>query len=268
MERRPLGSDGPQLPIVGLGTWSVFDLPPDAQEVADAVVDAAFAAGSRVVDSSPMYGRAEAVLGRALERRREDAFVATKIWNPSIEEGRRQFDRQLGFFGGRVDLLQVHNLVAWQGHLEWMEAERDAGRIGVLGATHWQASSFGELESVMRSGRIREIQVPYNPHEREVEARILPLAEEMGIGVVAMRPFGEGGLLPGPDPGLLAPLEPFAIRTWTQALLKWLLSDPRVQVAIPATRHPRHAADNAVAGSPPWLGPDERRLVERLADSV
>jgi diketogulonate reductase-like aldo/keto reductase len=259
--------EGPQLPVVGLGTWNVFDLPPGRQEAADAVVNAAFVAGVRVVDSSPMYGRAEGVLGRALDGRRDEAFVATKIWTPSVEEGRRQFERQLGFYEGRVDLLQVHNLVAWREHLDWMEAERDAGRIGMLGATHWQASAFGELESVMRSGRIREIQVPYNPHEREIEARILPVAAELSIGVVAMRPFGERDLLPGPDPALLAPLEPFGIRTWTQALLKWLLSNPRVQVAIPATRDPVHATENAVAGAPPWLGPDERRLVERLADS-
>ncbi len=268
MEQRSLGTDGPPVPVVGLGTWNVFDLPSDKQQVADAVVDAAFGAGTCVVDSSPMYGRAEAVLGRALDGRRDMAFVATKIWTPSAEEGRRQFERQLGFYGGRIDLLQVHNLVAWREHLDWMEAERDAGRIGMLGATHWQASAFGELESVMRSGRIRQVQVPYNPHERDVEARILPLAADLGLGVVAMRPFGERDLLPGPDPGLLAPLEPFGIRTWTQALLKWLLSDPRVQVAIPATRDPRHAQDNAEAGAPPWLGSDERRLIERLADSA
>jgi aryl-alcohol dehydrogenase-like predicted oxidoreductase len=265
MERRKLGSGGPEVPVVGLGTWSVFDLPPDRQREADIVVDAAFSAGARVVDSSPMYGRAEAALGRALQERREEAFVATKIWTSSADEGRRQFERQLGYFVGRVDLEQVHNMVAWREQLDWMEPERDAGRIRLLGATHWQPSAYGELEIVMRSGRIDAVQIPYNPHERDAESRILPLAADLGLGVVVMRPFGERDLLPGPDPRRLAPLAPFGISTWPQALLKWLLSDPRVSVAIPATRDPRHARENAEAGEPPWLDEDERRLVAHLA---
>jgi aryl-alcohol dehydrogenase-like predicted oxidoreductase len=159
----------------------------------------------------------------------------------------------------------VHNLVAWRAHLEWMERERDEGRIRVLGATHWRAGSFPELEDVMRSGRLGAIQVPYNPHERAVERTILPLAADLGLGVVVMRPFGEGDLLPGPPVSALASLEPFGVTTWTQALLKWVLSDPRVHVTVPATGRVGHAASNGAAGEPPWFGLEERALVERLA---
>ena len=121
MHLRPFGRAGIELPVVGLGTWRVFDLPPPRQAEADEVVAAAFEAGVRVVDSSPMYGRAEVVLSQALGELRREAFVATKVWTSSVVEGRHHFARQLGWFGGRIDLLQVHNLVAWREHLEWME---------------------------------------------------------------------------------------------------------------------------------------------------
>jgi aryl-alcohol dehydrogenase-like predicted oxidoreductase len=262
METRALGRSGAQLPVVGLGTWNTFDLPDHRQEVADGVVEAAFAEGTRLVDSSPMYGRAEHVLGRALGPRRSEAFVATKVWTASVAAGRGQYVDQLGFYDGSVDLQQVHNLVAWQEHLDWLEYQREAGRIRYLGATHYSASAFDELARVMRTGRIQAIQIPLNPDEREVEREILPLAEDLGLGVIVMRPLGEGSLLPGPDPSLL---EPLGVETWAQALIKWALSDPRVTAVIPATTSPEHARENAAAGSPPWFGPDERRLVEQLA---
>jgi aryl-alcohol dehydrogenase-like predicted oxidoreductase len=265
MERRPFGRANLQLPVVGLGTWQTFDLGDSGQETADRVVAAAFEEGARLVDSSPMYGRAERVLGRALGSLRDRAFVATKIWTSSPDEGQGQLAAQLGFYGGSVGLEQVHNLVAWERHLDWLEEERDAGRIGFLGATHYSPSAFGELERVMRSGRIQAIQIPYNPAEREVEARILPLAAELGLGVIVMRPLGgSGSVIPGPGPQRL---EPLGVETWPQALLKWALSDPRVTAVIPATSNPEHARENARAGSPPWLEPEQRRLVERLAFS-
>jgi len=262
MERRRLGKNGAELPVVGLGSWLTFDVGDESQGLVDAVVRAAFAEGVRLVDSSPMYGRAQRVLGRALEQFRDEAFVATKIWTPSVDDGRAQFAAQRECFGARVELEQIHNLVSWEAHLDWLEKERDAGRIAQLGATHYSPSAFDELEYVMLSGRIEAIQIPYNPHEREVEARILPLAQELGLGVIVMRPLGQGDLMAGPDPHELQSL---GVETWAQALLKWSLSDPRVTAVIPATAKPEHARENARAGSPPWFGPEERKLVETLA---
>jgi aryl-alcohol dehydrogenase-like predicted oxidoreductase len=262
MQHRAFGESGIDLPVIGLGTWKVFDVPPDRERAAADVVEAAFADGCRVVDSSPMYGRAEAVLGRALAGHRAEAFVATKIWTDSAAEAREQYDAQRGFFGGRIELEQVHNLVAWREHLSWLEAERDAGRIGLLGATHYRAAAFAELEEVMRTGRIQAVQIPYNPLERECEQRILPLAEELGLGVIVMRPLGgEGALMPGPDP---RELEPLGGITWAQALLAWALADPRVHVLIPATSDPGHAHENAAAAEIE-LDPEQRELVARLA---
>jgi aryl-alcohol dehydrogenase-like predicted oxidoreductase len=155
----------------------------------------------------------------------------------------------------------VHNLVAWHEHLDWLERERDAGRVRFLGATHYSSSSFDELARVMRTGRIDAIQIPLNPREREAEREVLPLAEELGLGVIVMRPLGGAGSpIPAPPRHELAPL---GAVTWAQALLGWALSDQRVTVVIPATRNPEHARENAA--SPPRLGPEERSLVERLA---
>lgn len=262
METRALGRSGAELPVVGLGTWNTFDLPVARQGVADEVVESAFEMGTRLVDSSPMYGKAERVLSEALAERRDEVFVATKIWTSSPEEADIQLGRQLELYGGIIDLEQIHNLVAWEQHLPWLEEQVDMGRVGSLGATHYSASAFEELARVMRTGRIDAIQIPLNPHEREVEREILPLAEELGLGVIVMRPLGEGALLPGPHPSLL---EPLGVETWAQALIKWALSDPRVTAVIPATTSPEHARENAGAGSPPWFGPDERRLVEQCA---
>jgi diketogulonate reductase-like aldo/keto reductase len=155
---------------------------------------------------------------------------------------------------------------AWEEHLPRLESAREEGRIGLLGVTHYDAAAFDELERALRSGRFQTLQVPLNPLERGCEARLLPLAAELGVSVIVMRPLGEGSLVRRPPPDLeLGPVREIGVRTWPQALLKWALSDERVDVVIPATRDPEHARENAAAGEPPWLGPDERRLVERLA---
>jgi diketogulonate reductase-like aldo/keto reductase len=209
-----------------------------------------------------MYGGAESSLAAALAGRRERADVATKIWTPSVEEGREQFRRQVEWYG-QVEIEQIHNLVAWERHLEWLEEERDAGRLGRLGVTHYAASAFGELARALRTGRFATVQVPLNPWERDSERELLPLAAELGVAVIVMRPLGEGALL-GRSPSA-EELAPLGVATWAEALLKWALSDERVDAVIPATRVAEHARANAAAGSPPWFDAEQRRLVERLA---
>jgi aryl-alcohol dehydrogenase-like predicted oxidoreductase len=267
MEYRTLGKTDLHVPAVGMGTWRTFDVRgADAARNAAAVVDAALDSGASFFDSSPMYGEAERVLGASLRGRREQALIATKIWTSSPEEGREQARRALAYFGGHVDLYQVHNLVAWPEQLAMLEELRDQGVVRAIGATHYRAEAFPQLAEVMRTGRIGAIQVPYNPLERAVEREILPLAADLGLGVVVMRPFGEGALMRRP-PALekLIPLRSFGVTTWAQALLKWVLSDARCHVAIPATSSPERMRANAAAGEPPWFGPEERALVARLA---
>jgi diketogulonate reductase-like aldo/keto reductase len=253
MDERRLG------PVVGLGTWNTFDL--DA-ELARDVVSAALEAGCRVFDSSPMYGGAELSLSVALEGRREQAVIATKIWARTVEAGRAQYARQLGWFE-RVEIEQIHNLLSWREHVEWLERERDEGRLDRLGITHYSSSAFTELADALRTGRFDTVQIPLNPNERECERELLPLAAELGIAVIVMRPLGGGGLvLRSPPADVLAEL---GVETWAQALLKWALSDERVDLVIPATKVPERARSNARAGSPPWFDAEQRGLVERWA---
>jgi aryl-alcohol dehydrogenase-like predicted oxidoreductase len=267
VERRKLGPSGLEVPVVGVGSWRTFDVRgPHAESDAGARVDEALEAGANLFDSSPMYGESEPVIGKALEGRRDLALIATKIWTSSAAEGEEQARQALEWFGGRVELYQVHNLVAWPVQLSLLERLRGEGKVTALGATHYSPSAFGELARVMRTGRIDAIQIPYSPREREVERQILPLAADLGLGVVVMRPLAQGGLVRRmPSSGDLAPLREFGVETWAQALLKWILSDERCTVAIPATSRRGRTAENAAAGDPPWFGARERDLVARLA---
>jgi diketogulonate reductase-like aldo/keto reductase len=255
MEERRLG------PVIGLGTWNTFD---GDESLASRVVDAALEAGIRSFDTSPMYGGAERALGVALASRRDEATVLTKIWTSSSEEARRQLADQLEWFG-HVEVEQIHNLVAWEQHLPWLEAECGGGHIGKLGVTHYSPSALGELEQALQTRRFDTVQVPLNPLERASEETLLPLAAELGVAVIVMRPFGSGALLANaPAPEELSPLAEFGVRTWAQARLKWALSDERVDLVIPATRRPERTTENAAAGEPPWFGREERAYVEGL----
>jgi aryl-alcohol dehydrogenase-like predicted oxidoreductase len=247
-------------PVVGLGTWNTFETD---EELADEVVAAAAEAGVRLFDTSPMYRGAEQALAAALDGIRDDVVVATKIWADSADEGREQFQRQLEWFEGRIEVEQVHNLAAWRDQLEWLEAEREAGRVGRIGVTHYDSSRFGELATAMRDPRVECVQLPYNPHERECERELLPLAEELGMPVIVMRPLGGGSLVGRdvPQPELAA----LGCESWPEALLKWALSDERVDAVIPATKVPERARANVRAGAGPLLDPDQRAHVERLA---
>jgi len=267
MEKRSLRTSGLEVPVVGMGTWRTFDVHGrQAEARARAVVECALAAGVSFFDSSPMYGEAERVLGVALGTERDRALIATKIWARSRDESRQQVKSALGFFGGRIDLYQVHNLVNWQSQLELLDGLKREGTVTALGATHYSPSAFGELQTVMKTGRIASIQVPYNPRERDVERTILPLAADLGLGIIVMRPLGQGVLVRHtPSASELEPLAAFGVKTWPQALLKWVLSDPRCHVVIPATSSTTHMRDNAQAGNPPWFGSAERTYVTALA---
>jgi aryl-alcohol dehydrogenase-like predicted oxidoreductase len=250
------------------------------------VTDAAFASGATFFDSSPMYGEAERVLGQSLQGRRAQALVATKVWAADDRAAEQQVTSALRFFGGRVDVYQVHNLVAWPKHVAHLARLQASGSVGVIGLTHYSPAAFGELRRAMEDRRVGAIQVPYNPLERDVENVILPAAADLGLGVIVMRPFGAGELLGRQvSDEELAPLAPFGVTTWAQALLKWILSDSRCHVAIPATTSPAHMRMNAAvilgrsanadrpasaglsgrAATRLWFGPDERAYVTRLA---
>ena len=263
MERRALGASGLEVPVVGMGTWRTFDVRgADAIARCRAVLDEAYAAGATLFDSSPMYGESERVLSETMGNRRDAALVADKLWTPDDAEADRQAERALRWYGGRVDVYQVHNLVRTRHRLALLRRLRAEGKVRVIGATHYQHSAFPELLALMKSREVDQIQIPYNARDRLAERELLPAAADFGIGVIVMRPLGEGVLASKPpSPEVLAPLAPFGVTTWAQALLKFILSDPRVSCVIPATSRPSRMRENAGAGSPPWFGIEEREYV-------
>lgn len=267
MERRSLGESGIDVPVVGMGTWQVLDVSGPQEKDRHEVVRAALEAGADLFDSSPMYGEAERVLGDALaELGRDRATVATKVWTSNDAEAERQIRNALGYFGGRVDLYQVHNLVAVERRLETLHRLKEEGKVRAVGATHYSRSAFADLAHVMRSGRVEFVQVPYNASDTSVTQEILSLAEKLGLGVIVMVPLGSGRLVRNAPPReKLEPLHEFGVETWAQALLKFVLSDRRVSCAIPATSKPERMRENAKAGKPPWFGDEEREHVARLA---
>jgi aryl-alcohol dehydrogenase-like predicted oxidoreductase len=258
VERRHLGRNGIDVPVIGMGTWRTFDTDEDRRPV----VDAAVGASIDLFDSSPMYGRAEDTLARALEGIRDRVQVATKIWTPSAEEGRAQADHALRLFG-RVDVYQVHNLVNVPAQVALLERLKDEGKVRAVGATHYQESAFGDMAALMRTKRLDMVQIPYTPLRRTAERDLLPLAESLGLGVFVMSPLQQGILGRRPQ---AAQLKELGVETWAQAVLKWIASDARVSTVLTATQDLDHVRENAAAGSPPFFTPEQRALVVRIAE--
>jgi aryl-alcohol dehydrogenase-like predicted oxidoreductase len=255
MHGRPIPATGEMLPVIGCGTHQGFDVARDTEEYRrlPGVLQALFAAGGSVIDSSPMYGRAESVAGELLAASSShgNAFVATKVWTRGRAEGISQMQESMRLLQvERLDLMQVHNLVDWRTHLATLREWKAAGRIRYHGITHYTAGAYDELEAVMRAERFDFLQINYSLDKRDAERRILPLAAERGMAVLINRPFGGGGLLRRLRD---RPLPPWAAETgattWAQLLLKFVLSHPMVTCAIPGTGRPEHMADNALAGT-------------------
>jgi len=268
---KPIPSSGERLPVVGLGSWITFNVGKD-QELLDqcaAVMAAFFEAGGRMIDSSPMYASSQPTIGYGLKKLSypRALFSAEKVWISNVASGARQIEQSRAYWGvPRFDLLQVHNLLSWEPHLERLLAMKAAGAVRYVGITTSEGRRHREVEQIMASRPIDFVQVTYNVLDREVEARILPLARERGIAVIVNRPFREGHLIRQVE---RRPLPAWAAEagaaSWAQLILKFILSHPAVTCAIPATIRVDHVRENmaAATGSLP-----EEALRRRLADYV
>lgn len=269
MATKPIPSSAELLPVIGMGTWITFDVGqlPGEREQRRRVLEAFFAHGGRLIDSSPMYGRAEEVVGEALARlgRPKPLFAATKVWTPGRWLGVQQMEASQRLWGvERFDLMQVHNLLDWEVHLETLQEWKAAGRIRYLGVTTSHGRRHAELEKIMRSRPLDFVQLTYNVADREAERRLLPLAQERGIAVIANRPF-QGGALFRRVRG--QPLPAWALEAgcanWAQFFLRFVVSHPAVTCAIPATSRVAHMEENMGAGLAPLPDAPLRQRMQR-----
>ncbi|WP_374691487.1 aldo/keto reductase [Accumulibacter sp.] len=270
--RRRIPASGERIAAIGLGTYETFDVADAALPALQQVLARFVALGGQVVDSSPMYGRAESVLGHlaATLGTRDRLFLATKVWTSGAAEGIRQMETSFIRLRTRqLDLMQVHNLVDWQVHLATMRDWQREGRIRYLGVTHYHASAHRQVETVLRSARPDFVQINYSMAERDAESRLLPLAQDLGIAVVINRPFAQGALFTRvrgrPLPAWTAE---FDCTSWAQFFLKFILAQPTVTCVIPATNKVQHLEDNLAAAR--GRLPDGRqrtRMAEHLRDS-
>jgi aryl-alcohol dehydrogenase-like predicted oxidoreductase len=268
---RAIPSSGERIPIIGLGTWSTFDVGSSPAERAplEELLARFTARGGRVVDSSPMYGRSEEVVGEIAAKSglTDRLFLATKVWTRGRDAGLRQIEKSERNLGRkRLDLLQVHNLLDLETHLATLRSLKDAGGVRYIGVTHYTASAYPEVERVLLREKIDFLQVNYSLAEREAEERILPLAREKGLAVLVNRPFAGGGALKRVlSRALPAWAAEFDCTSWPQFFLKWILANPAVTCAIPATRQRAHLDDDL--GAAFGRLPDEK-LRRRMVDAI
>ena len=264
METRAIPSTGEKLPVIGCGTYLGFDVSIGSAGYhrLPGVLSALFSVGGTVLDSSPMYGRAEEVVGKLLTSRdRDRAFLATKVWTRGRTGGIAQMERSLQLMGAdRIDLMQVHNLLDWRVHLDTLAGWKRDGRTRYVGVTHYTSSAFADLAAVMESTAIDFVQLNYSLDDRAAESHLLKLAQDRGIAVLVNRPFGGGSLVRS-----LAheKLPDFAVsigcETWSQLLLTFVISHPAVTCVIPGTGNPAHMADDVKAGAS--IHPDARTRI-------
>jgi len=254
IRQSPIPSSGERISTVGVGTWRTFDVGASAAERAPLkeVLRQFVGLGGRVVDSSPMYGAAESVVGDlATDLAITDKlFLATKVWTRGRDAGVSQMEQSLRRLRTRrIDLMQIHNLLDWRTHLRTLRDWKQAGRIRYLGVTHYTSSAYDELEEVLRGEALDFVQVNYSLGEREAERRILPLARDRQVAVLVNRPFSEGGLFQRVR-GQTLPTwaAEFDCESWAQFFLKWILAHPAVTCVIPGTSRPQHLVDNMNAG--------------------
>jgi diketogulonate reductase-like aldo/keto reductase len=271
---KPIPSTGEQVPLVGLGTWITFNVgdDPELRDECTDVMRAFFAAGGRLIDSSPMYGSSQSVIGYGLNRLAKPStlFSADKVWISSGPGGTRQIEESRSRWGvQRFDLLQVHNLLSWEEHLPTLLALKASGRLRYVGITTSEGRRHDEVEKIMAAHPIDFVQVTYNPLDREIEERILPLARDRGIAVIANRPFREGALIRSlarerlPDwAGELG------AGTWAQLILKFIISHPAVTCAIPATSQVAHVRENLAAAAEPLPDPATRRRMAQYIEGL
>jgi diketogulonate reductase-like aldo/keto reductase len=256
MLTRTIPSSGESLPVIGLGTWQAFDVGADAASRGPlaTVLQELIAAGGTVVDSSPMYGRAEQVIGDLVSERhwRPQLFMATKVWTRGRKEGVEQMQQSMRRLRvDRVDLMQVHNLVDARTHLDTLRGWKADGRVRYVGVTHYTSRGAEEVADLLATETVDFVQINYSPVEREAERRLFPLTLERGIAVLANRPLGgDTGRLLQRLRGRALPSWASEIdcTSWAQIILKFAVSHPAVTCAIPATSKPDHVRDNLQAG--------------------
>ena len=250
MEYRKLGNL--DVSVIGLGTLRTFDVSGDDEiAVRSQIVDNCLGNDINLIDTAAWYGNAEQVLGEITEGRREEFYLATKVRTEGKEAGEAQIARSFELLKtDYIDLFQVHNMIDWQTHLPTLQALKEEGRIGMVGVSAMVREAYPTIMDLMREGRVDAVQVPYNVMNRSADEELLPLADELGTGVLVMEPLQKGRyvseLKEQPD---LVPLRDFGINTWAQALLAWVVSDPRVSSTIPTTSRPERISENAQAGS-------------------